>query len=255
MTASSRGSIAALCCAVVAGLIAGCSSAPLGAATSAAATSPVVTASGPAAASEVLALEGVENARDALSSSGLRLGRVFRSGSLCAATGADREAIAQRLSGGVLIDLRTADAAASCPDPVLTGVTAASDPIASDADFAGYVTDPERRAAFGVALRQIRDSVTSGRAAWVHCSAGRSRTGWTIVVLMAIVGASSSEIEAEFLRSPGASRDDLSAGLAAVATTYGKDEGGGVTGPGMRAYVHALGLTDADITALRDSLR
>lgn len=205
--------------------------------------------------SAVLGLTGVANARDALAGAGLAPGRVFRSGSLCDATEADKALISSLLAGGTLIDLRTADTATSCPDPTLAGVAASRDPVDSDADFAGYVDDADRRASFGAALEQVQRSVSAQHSAWVHCSAGRSRTGWTVAVLLAILGAPIEEIYAEFERSPGASRASLKSGLAAVEARYGSAVSGGVTGPGMYAYARALGVADADIAALRAALR
>ena len=71
---------------------------------------------------------------------------------------------------------------------------------------------------------------------------------------MSILGADQADIYREYLRTSGADEADLVEGLDKVATTYGGGWEHGVTGAGMYRYVRALGLTDADIDALRRAL-
>ena len=203
----------------------------------------------------MLTLSGVSNERDALASYGLKPGMVYRSAKLCGATSKDKQLILAQVHGGSIIDLRTSGAASSCPDPSI-GVTRVRYAVNSDANYSRYVSDPARRASFGKALLAIKSNASKGKGSWVHCTAGKDRTGWTIVVLMSILGADQADIYREYLRTSGADEADLVEGLDKVATTYGGGWEHGVTGVGMYRYVtKGLGLTDADIAALQASLR
>lgn len=201
----------------------------------------------------MLGMSGVSHERDALARYGYRPGLVFRSGRLCGATAKDKQLLLAQLHGVAIVDLRTDGTAANCPDPSI-GVTRVRYPVASDAIYPRYVTYSSRRAAFGKALKKIEANAVAGKPTLVHCTAGKDRTGWTIVVLMSILGADQADIYREYLRTSGADEADLVEGLDKVATTYGGGWEHGVTGAGMYRYVRALGLTDADIDALRRAL-
>lgn len=203
----------------------------------------------------MLTLSGVSNERDALARSGLKPGMVFRSAKLCGATGKDRQLMLAQLHGGSIIDLRTSGAASSCPDPSI-GVTRVRYSVSSDAVYPRYVTDSARRASFAKAIRAILANAERGAGSWIHCTAGKDRTGWTITILLSILGADQADIYAEYLRSSGADEADLVDGLDQVATSYGGVFEHGVTGAGMYRYVtKGLGITDAEIDALRTALR
>ncbi len=201
----------------------------------------------------MIGLSKVSNERDALASYGLKPGMVYRSAKLCGASTADKQIMRAQLNGGTIIDLRTSGAISGCKDPSI-GVSRVNYPVNSDANYVRYVTDSARRAAFGKALKAILANAKAGRPVWVHCTAGKDRTGWTITVLLSILGADHGAIYAEHLRSAGASESRLVDGLDAVASRYHDDDWHGVTGSGMYGYVRALGLTDADIANLREAL-
>ncbi|MET9496587.1 tyrosine-protein phosphatase [Streptomyces sp. NPDC006552] len=62
-----------------------------------------------------------------------------------------------------------------------------------------FVTDPQKRAAFGAALRTVADS--GDGAVVVHCSGGRDRTGWLVAVVQTLLGVDHDEVLADYLRS------------------------------------------------------
>ena len=183
---------------------------------------------------------GVRNDRDALASSGLKAGVVFRSARLCGATTWGRMLIGAALHGGTMIDLRTSGSAASCPDPAIPGVARVRYPVSSSlaGTYLGYVTNASARASFGRALRLI---ATSPGPVWVHCAAGKDRTGWLIAITMLAAGATEDQAITEFRRTPDAPVSRLRAGLAQLRRSYGD----------LDTYLTAgLGLTPAEVTAL-----
>jgi len=187
---------------------------------------------------------GVSNERDALASSGLAPGALFRSAKLCGATLWGRMLVGAVLHGGTILDLRTSGSAALCPDPVIPGVARVRYPVASShaATYLGYVTSSSARASFGKALRLI---ATSPGPVWVHCAAGKDRTGWLVAVAMLAAGATQAQVETEFRRTPDAPLSRLRAGLARMRADYGD-----VTG----YLTRGLGLTPAEVAALADKL-
>lgn len=205
---------------------------------------------------------GVDNDRDALSRSSagdhkLRPGWVFRSAKLCGVSSYGKEALTAQLGArGTIIDLRTSGAASSCPDPTLPGITKVRYSIDSSAanNYSRYVTDSAIRASVGKAIKRVAADVSQGRRVLIHCTKGKDRTGWTIVVLMSILGADQGDIVAEYMRSGDVSESDLMDALDTVATRYGGTEWDGITWEGMRGYVQAIGVTDTEIAALRQAL-
>ena len=205
---------------------------------------------------------GVVNDRDALSRSSagdrkLRAGWVFRSAKLCGVSSYGKEAITAQLGArGTIIDLRTSGAASSCPDPTLPGITKVRYSISSSAanDYPRYVTDSAIRASVGKAIKRVAADVSQGRRVLIHCTAGKDRTCWTVVVLMSILGADQGDIVAEYMRSGDVSEADLMDALDTVATRYGGTEWDGITWEGMRGYVQAIGVTDTEIAQIQQAL-
>lgn len=193
-------------------------------------------------------LSGVASERDALARYGFDPGEAFRSARLCDATLAAKQRVASLLHGGLIIDLRTSGPVKSCPDPQLPGVTRVNVPVPSHADYARYVNATER-AAFGAALTAAA-GVPGDAPIWVHCSAGRDRTGWFYVWLMLILGAEPAQAQAEYLKTSGASLTKYKAGMAAVRAKYGA----GSATEGRWEYItrtDGLNLRAATIAALR----
>jgi len=186
-----------------------------------------------------ISLSGVVNERDALARYGFKKGVLLRTAKLSGATKRDKLKLALELRSGLIIDLRTAGTRAKYPDPKLPKVTHLSIGIDPDAVYPRYVTDSARRAAFAKALRA---AAAAKGSVLVHCTAGKDRTGWMVAMLMYAIGASDSQVMAEYLRTSGTTASTLQGGLDQAVTSYGS----------ISAYLHdGLGLTDADITALK----
>lgn len=189
-------------------------------------------------------LSGVSNERDALASSGMAPGVLFRSAKLCGSTTWDRMLIGAVLHGGTILELRTSAAAATCPDPAIPGVARVRYPVSSSLahTYLGYVTSSAARASFGRALRLV---ATSPGPVWVHCAAGKDRTGWLVAVAMLAAGATEAQAVAEYQRTPDAPVSRLRAALARMKADYGDVHG---------YLTKGLGLSAAEVTALADKL-
>ena len=196
------------------------------------------------------ALSGIKNERDAIARYGLAAGQLLRAGELCRATAKDRRLLAAQLHGGTIIDLRQPDKAKRCKDPALPGVANVKSPMTSTTTAKAFVTKSADRKALGKALRAV---AAEDGPVLVHCTLGRDRTGWTVAVIMSLVGADQGDVYAEYLRTSGTREDRLVSALDEVAERY--DDGKGWRGAsfaGMYRYATGgLGLTDADIARLR----
>ncbi len=186
-----------------------------------------------------ISLSGVVNERDALARYGFTQGVLLRTAKLHDATKRDKLKLALELRGGVVIDLRTSGVRAKYPDPWLPKVAHLNVPINSDAVYPRYVTDATRRTAFAKALRA---AAAAKGTVLIHCSAGKDRTGWAVAMIMYAIGASDSQVMAEYLRTSGTTASTLQGGLDEAKTKYGS----------ISAYLRdGLGLTDTDLAALR----
>lgn len=197
-------------------------------------------------------LTGVANERDALAGTGYKQGQVYRSGKLCNATLSDRLLMAGMLaddgrhlgsagSVGMIVDLRTPGVVKGCKDPVLPDVDRTWVAINGDAVYSRYVTSEARRVLFGRVLEIIAE--TDGPV-WIHCTAGKDRTGWVISMLLYTLGASDAEVEREFTRTPDAPLREFRAAIALARSTYGSIDG----------YLEELGVTPELRHALQDKL-
>ena len=198
-----------------------------------------------------LVLAGVHAERDALAASGLAPGLVYRSARLCKATAADRAELASLLAGGLILDLRGAGKARSCKDPVLPGVTRTRYGMTGTSNTATLATRASDRRSLAAVLRRIS---TATGPVLIHCTHGRDRTGWTVTVLLSLLGADTATVRAEYLRTSGAHVYKLNRGLAKVAKRFG-------SGPaGMARYATAsvprggLGLSPDVVATLRARL-
>jgi len=186
-----------------------------------------------------ISLSGVVNERDALARYGFKKGTLLRTAQLSGATKRDKLKLALELRNGLIIDLRTLSARTKYPDPKLSKVTHKSIGINPDAIYPRYVTDSARRAAFAKALRA---AAAAKGAVLIHCTAGKDRTGWAVAMIMYAIGASDSQVMSEYLRTSGTVSSTLQEGLDQAVASYGS----------ISAYLReGLGLTDADVTALR----
>jgi protein-tyrosine phosphatase len=138
--------------------------------------------------------------------------------------------------------------------------------------YRAFVSAPMVRSGFATAARRVVD--LGGRPALYHCSVGKDRTGWLTAILLAALGVDRATITADYLRT-NTERADLTDKLVARA-----QESRGIEPTLLRpvlaaepAYLDAayervdaefgsfhgyltggLGLTDADLDRLRDSL-
>ena len=234
--------------------------------------------SAPAAA--FVDVPGVRNLRDAAGTGGagrLRPGRLYRSGSLHTLTpeGAQRlKAVGLRS----VVDLRSTAELADFPDlrhgldhetlhlPTFPGDRESSNTPWPDDQAGLYLYIPEFAGPSIAAT--IRRLITPGALpALVHCAVGKDRTGITIAVVQHLLDATDAEITADFLLSntglglldgptpyideTGTERISrpVTAALLQSAFDWIRDAHGSVT-----AYVHAAGVTEAELAALRVAL-
>ncbi len=108
-----------------------------------------------------------------------------------------------------------------------------------------YVTSSSNRTSVGKVLKLI----AKGNPIVFQCKRGWDRTGWVAAVIQGLLGASSSDIMAEFLKSNsyygnGVRREYLDAGVSQLKSSYGTYE----------SYVRACGVDSATIKQLREML-
>ncbi|AFA73125.1 putative tyrosine-protein phosphatase [Gordonia polyisoprenivorans VH2] len=166
-----------------------------------------------------------------------------------------------------IIDLRTAFETRLQPDKSVPGTAVESfdvlrtapttDLIDIGSAYRQFVVNPVARQAFRDSLLATQRTVADGGAVLFHCTAGKDRTGWLAAVLLTILGVDRSVVDADYLASNrfrhasatdplnGVNLGLLDTAFGAVRTTYGSFDN----------YVHhGLGLSDADVDALRHTL-
>ncbi|MFJ9519398.1 tyrosine-protein phosphatase [Kitasatospora sp. NPDC101801] len=227
------------------------------------------------AASTLLDVPDVQNFRDA-GVGGLRTGLLYRSGSLSRLTpdGAQR---LKALGVRTVVDLRTAAELAVWPDE-RHGLTYRLHhlPLVPDGD-GSKPTWPATQAEAYPFMAEVGGPAVAGTVrrlaepdafpAVIHCAVGKDRTGLTIAVIQSLAGLSEAEIMADYLRSNrnlgldngpipytdehGRQQfahpvrpDHLLAALARLHDLHGS----------IPAYLHAHGVTEADLDALRGAL-
>ncbi|MEV0343612.1 tyrosine-protein phosphatase [Nocardia sp. NPDC050713] len=217
-----------------------------------------------------LGLQGVQNARDVggyrtVDGRLVRTGLVYRTGQLNNATPADMAALGERRVR-VVADLRTGHERAIAPDRVPAGSGERWNDVIGQAPpqvlvtaltgggdlYRAFVTAPGANAAFASVLRDVIE--TGDGAVLYHCTAGKDRTGWATAVLLTLLGVDRATVTEDYLLSNqyrdagpndplnGVRSEWLDAAFDQVNQSYG----------GFDAYARdGLGLTDADIAALR----
>jgi protein-tyrosine phosphatase len=148
-----------------------------------------------------LTLDGVKNFRDAAATSNgtLQKGVLYRSGKLEGATKNDIDKIASLLGeNGTIIDLRTAAVQAKEPDPKIPNVEQSSLPVDSASSTESYINvfveNAADRAQMGAAIKEFADSKGP---TWVHCTAGKDRTGWFTAMVQYINAIGDNEQAAQ----------------------------------------------------------
>lgn len=229
-----------------------------------------------------LHLAGLPNARDlggyvTVDGRTVRPGVALRSGALTKLSPADAAAL-QGMGLRTVIDLRTGLERSLQKDVIPAGArevwhdVVGSDPAKLPALvdmprlYDMFVTDAGAREAF---RQSVLDIAYGEGATLFHCSAGKDRTGWLAAVLLTAVGVdrgtvyddylASNELIGDGMAGPAAPLLDaagstfvnqvepgwLDASFAAADRVYG----------GMDGYLRqGLGLTDADLAALRGRL-
>ncbi len=221
-----------------------------------------------------LSLAGVVNARDAggyrtVDGRTVRTGLVYRTGELGKATDADLAALAA--DGVVSVhDLRTGfEQNLMGVDKLPAGAVEHQDDIIGHAPpqvlltsmlagpdlYRAFITAPGANAGFADVLRDI--AYNTDGAVLYHCSAGKDRTGWTSAVLLTLLGVDRDTVYYDFMLSNyyrGARDGDTLNGVVSSALDAAFDQVDRSYGS-FDAYVRdGLGLTDADIAALRAKL-
>ncbi|MGW2373576.1 tyrosine-protein phosphatase [Kitasatospora sp. NPDC001683] len=222
-------------------------------------------------------IPGVRNFRDAGGIGALRRGVLYRSGSLHTLTEEGARKL-KDLGLRTVVDLRSPFELETWPDqrhgldyeslnlPTLPANRGDVDRPWPEDQAALYTFMPETA---GPSLTAIIRRLAAPEAVpvIVHCAVGKDRTGLTIAVLQALLGASDADVTADFLLSnPGLGLDKgptpyvdetgserlsrpVGAELIASSLAWIRIHHGTVP-----AYLHAHGLTDADLHALRANL-
>ncbi|MCA0295143.1 MAG: tyrosine-protein phosphatase [Actinobacteria bacterium] len=177
-------------------------------------------------------LSGTGGFRDALAASGLAYGVVYRSGDLKGSSTTGRALLAGLLAGGRIIDLRTASERSRRPDPSLPGVARSSYAVGAEDSPEQLVTGRSDRAAFAKVLARV--AATKGPVL-LHCSDNQVRTGWAVALVMFAAGASNTDVEAEYVRTTGASSAGITAAIDRATTAYGSMQNYLTTGLGLSA--------------------
>jgi protein tyrosine/serine phosphatase len=202
-----------------------------------------------------ISVAGVENFRDAgtLNSTVLKTGLLYRSANLNSLTATGKKTLTTLLKGGTILDLRTTSDSGFKKDPTITGATNTNIQIKGEGTSEGYkktfVNNATARGQFAKTINAIAD--TTGPVL-VHCKHGKDRTGWTIAMIMYIVGDgkySNSQLDTMVLKeyelTEGSSGSILSDALTEAKTKYGS----------IMNYIRkGLGISEDTITKLKNRL-
>ncbi|MFF2143489.1 tyrosine-protein phosphatase [Kitasatospora sp. NPDC058190] len=222
-------------------------------------------------------IPGVRNFRDAGGIGALRRGVLYRSGSFHTLT----EEGAQKLKDlglRTVIDLRSPFELEVWPDqrhgldhetlslPTLPANREDVDRPWPEGQADLYTFMPETAGpSLAALIRRLTDP--AALPVLVHCAVGKDRTGLTIAVLQSLLGASDADITADFLLSnlglgldqgpvpyvdeTGSERLSRPVSAAHIASSIGWIRTHHGTVP---AYLHAHGVTEAELDALRANL-
>lgn len=182
----------------------------------------------------------VDNERDALAPVGAS-GKVYRTARLCKANTADKHKLAALADGGVIIDLRSASTARSCPDPKLPGVKSVRYSMTGTTNLTKFVTDKAQRQQVAKVMREIAN--TDGPVV-VHCTKGRDRTGWIVILLQLLSGGGTEVARGEYLKSAGTKTANFDKGVRTLFDRY----------DGVEDYLLSSGLTPAELKRLERKL-
>jgi len=198
------------------------------------------------ARADITTVTSVNNIRDASSTSGgdvLKPGVLYRSAQMDRLNNKDASTLSELLAGGTIIDLRTDHGRNEAPDKPVDGVRRVNIPIGGILDTAPMVTDPTRSAQLAKALKT---AAHSDGPVYIHCVAGKDRTGWMVAMIMYAVGANDQQVMKEYLKSSedfpgGVKREWLNHGLQEARSQYGSVIG----------YLKHIGLSDGDLSTIK----
>lgn len=185
-------------------------------------------------------LAKVDNERDALAPVGVA-GKVFRTARLCKATTADKHRLYTLADGGVIIDLRSASTAKGCPDPKFSGVKNVRYSMTSTTDLSKFATDKTQRQQVAKVMREIANA--RGPVV-VHCTKGRDRTGWIVILLQLLAGGGLEVARTEYMESPGTKASNFDKGIRALFDRF----------DGVEDYLLSSGLTQSELNRLERKL-
>ena len=120
-------------------------------------------------------------------------------------------------------------------------------PLAGAADFPGmyrtFVDNPGAREAYRLMILSTTETAAKGETVYIHCTAGRDRTGWGSAVMLRLLGVDQATIEADFLAgNDGVDVAWLRGAFDHVDTVYGSWDN----------YVrHGLRLSDQQVADFR----
>jgi protein-tyrosine phosphatase len=142
--------------------------------------------------------------------------------------------------------------------------------------YRGFVSEPGRRAGLAAAIQAVVAGLRDGQVPQVfHCSAGKDRTGWLAALVQHAVGVAWDDVVADYLLTDDRTASSRAASMASLERDLGIEQAA-VLAPawicqvdhleeardeavrchgGLDGYLRdGLGVTDADVTALRDNL-
>ena len=202
-----------------------------------------------------ITVAGVDNFRDAgaLNSTLLKTGLLYRSANLNSITATGKKTLASLLKKGTIIDLRTTTDSGFKKDPAITGVTNTSIQIKGEGTSDGYkktfVNNATARGQFAKTINTIADATGP---ILIHCKHGKDRTGWTIAMIMYIVGNgkyTNSQLDTmilnEYRLTAGSTGSILTEAIVEAKTKYGS----------VMDYIRdGLGISEDTITKLKNRL-
>lgn len=203
-------------------------------------------------------LSSVDNFRDLaeLNSNLIKKNVVYRSAKLANTNSSDRLKLAKLLSGGVIIDLRTASVRAGSPDQPISSVPNINYAIDAAASASGYVDvfvkDAGERKEFGNAITKIAN--TDG-AVLFHCTRGKDRTGWLASMILYIMGANDQQVMTEYLKSAEAgSGYEVDASWLNAGLSAARKANNGSIMEYITSSKNGLGVSQETITKLKAKL-
>lgn len=230
----------------------------------------------------VVRIEGVSNVRDVggMPAEGgrIREGRLFRSGNLVATTPAGLAELERRVSQ--IVDLRDGQEVASAPSatkkiatthlPLFLGSVASffDDDMSLDEMYRQLLEESGERLADAVRI------IARGEPTLVHCTVGKDRTGVTVALALAAVGADRESIIGDYaltasllpkernrrvvafleMQHPKAKHAVALATLSPADVMRRLLEEVDARWGSAAAYLTANGMTDAELDALRQAL-